>query len=124
MRVLLHSAGESGDDRHSIFRRSTPRRQSERVKLFRFVLNRPNLPPLSLCRKENLVLDYPLQQEKLVPALATTYAFFLSYVKLEDFRALSLNPDAIRFELLPEVSEKEFFIATTIRFSCTRFLPV
>jgi len=53
--------------------------------------------------KETLVLDYPLQQEKLVPALATTYAFFLSYMKLENFRAFSLDPEAIRFELLPEL---------------------
>ena len=48
-------------------------------------------------------MDYPLQQEKLVPALATTYAFFLSYIRLENFRALSLDTEAIRFELLPEV---------------------
>ena len=57
-----------------------------------------------ISRKETLILDYPLQQEKLVPGLATTYAFFLSYMKLENFRALSLAPDAIRFELLPEVN--------------------
>jgi hypothetical protein len=50
-----------------------------------------------------LILDYPLQQEKLVPCLATTYAFFHSFEKLENFRAQILDNDSILFEQLPEV---------------------
>jgi hypothetical protein len=50
-----------------------------------------------------LILDYPLQQEKLVPCLASTYAFFYSFMKLEHFRAEILDTDTILFEQLPEV---------------------
>ncbi|CAF0936129.1 unnamed protein product [Rotaria sp. Silwood1] len=53
--------------------------------------------------KETLVLDYPLQQEKLVPCLATTYAFFYSFIKLENLRAQILDSDIILFEQLPEL---------------------
>jgi acyl-CoA oxidase len=53
--------------------------------------------------KETLILDYPLQQEKLVPSLATTYAFFYSFKKLENFRAQILENDTILFEQLPEL---------------------
>jgi hypothetical protein len=54
-------------------------------------------------RKETLILDYPLQQEKLVPCLATAYAFFHSFKKLENFRREILDNETILFELLPEV---------------------
>jgi len=54
-------------------------------------------------RKETIILDYPLQQEKLVPCLATTYAFFHSAQKIEKFRREILYNETILFELLPEV---------------------
>ncbi|CAF0966451.1 unnamed protein product, partial [Rotaria sordida] len=53
--------------------------------------------------KETLVLDYPLQQEKLVPCIATTYAFFYSFMKLENLRVQILESDIILFEQLPEL---------------------
>ncbi|UJR27411.1 hypothetical protein I4U23_008701 [Adineta vaga] len=53
--------------------------------------------------KETLILDYPLQQEKLVPCVATTYAFFYSFIKLEDLRIQILETDTILFEQLPEL---------------------
>ncbi|CAF2817046.1 unnamed protein product [Rotaria sp. Silwood2] len=53
--------------------------------------------------KETQVLDYPLQQEKLVPCIATTYAFFYSFMKLENLRAQILDNDTILFEQLPEL---------------------
>jgi len=56
-----------------------------------------------ILRKETLILDYPLQQDKLVPCLATTYAFFFTFMKLENFRAAILDSDTILFEQLPEV---------------------
>ena len=58
-----------------------------------------------LTRKENAVLDYPLQQEKLVPCVATTYAFFASFIKLESLRVHILASENILFERLPEVGE-------------------
>lgn len=59
--------------------------------------------------KETLVLDYPLQQEKLVPCLASTHAFFLTFMKLENFRKNILDNEIILFELLPEVMIENIF---------------
>ncbi|CAF0812925.1 unnamed protein product [Adineta steineri] len=53
--------------------------------------------------KETLILDYPLQQEKLVPCIATNYAFFYAFIKLENLRREILDSDTILFELLPEL---------------------
>ena len=56
-----------------------------------------------LKRNEIRILDYPLQQEKLVPCLATTYAFFVSFMKLDTyFSELKTNENAF-LEQLPEV---------------------
>lgn len=62
-------------------------------------------------RKENLIIDYPLQQDKLVPCIATTYAFFTSFIKLENLRKEIIESENILFELLPEVmqNDREFF---------------
>ncbi|CAF5190691.1 unnamed protein product [Rotaria magnacalcarata] len=53
--------------------------------------------------KETLILDYPLQQDKLVPCIASTYAFFYSFMKLENLRAQILDGDIILFDRLAEV---------------------
>ena len=53
-----------------------------------------------------LVLDYPLQQDKLIPCLATNYAFYLSFMQLEKFRAEILSGETILFEQLPEVRRR------------------
>lgn len=53
--------------------------------------------------KENLILDYPLQQNKLTPCIATTYAFFISFIRLENLRKEILESENILFEQLPEL---------------------
>lgn len=53
--------------------------------------------------KENLIIDYPLQQDKLTPCIATTYAFFASFVKLENLRKEIIESENILFEQLPEL---------------------
>ncbi|CAM4852807.1 unnamed protein product [Rotaria socialis] len=53
--------------------------------------------------KETLILDYPLQQDKLVPCIASTYAFFYSFMKLENLRAQILDGDTILFDRLAEL---------------------
>lgn len=50
-----------------------------------------------------LILDYPLQQYKLVPCLATTYSFYCSFMKLETMRLTILAGETIQFDRLPEV---------------------
>ena len=55
-------------------------------------------------RKEMLVIDYPLQQHKLIPCLSTNYAFFSSFMILEKLRVKILAGETIQFERLPEVN--------------------
>lgn len=54
-------------------------------------------------RNETRILDYPLQQEKLVPCLSSTYAFLITFIKLDNyFNQLKKNAK-IYLEQLPEV---------------------
>jgi hypothetical protein len=56
-------------------------------------------------RNETRILDYPLQQEKLVPCLSTTYAFVITFMKLDSyFHRLKTNAK-VYLEQLPEVSD-------------------
>ncbi|CAF3578845.1 unnamed protein product [Adineta steineri] len=52
---------------------------------------------------ETKILDYPLQQEKLVPCLSTTYAFLITFIKLDTyFNQLKMN-EKNYLEQLPEL---------------------
>jgi hypothetical protein len=51
------------------------------------------------------VLDYPLQQEKLVPCLASAYAFLLAFSKLDTYFGELKVDDTRLFQQLPEVSD-------------------
>ncbi|CAF0733727.1 unnamed protein product [Adineta steineri] len=52
---------------------------------------------------ETRILDYPLQQEKLVPCLATAYVFLVSFLKLDTyFNQLKTNKNVF-LEQLPEL---------------------
>ncbi|CAF1500184.1 unnamed protein product [Adineta ricciae] len=53
--------------------------------------------------KETRILDYPLQQEKLIPSLSTTYAFLIAFIKLDRyFFQLKTNDDDY-FRELPQL---------------------
>jgi hypothetical protein len=58
-----------------------------------------------LKRTETRILDYPLQQEKLVPCLATTYAFFVTFMKLDTYFSQLKTNENVFLEQLPEVSD-------------------
>jgi len=58
-----------------------------------------------LKRTETRILDYPLQQEKLVPCLATTYAFFVASMKLDTYFSQLKTNENVFLEQLPEVSD-------------------
>jgi hypothetical protein len=63
-----------------------------------------------LNRNETRILDYPLQQEKLVPCLSTTYAYLIAFIKLDTyFHQLKTN-ESIYLEQLPEVSDPMSFV--------------
>nr|BAK02006.1 predicted protein [Hordeum vulgare subsp. vulgare] len=53
--------------------------------------------------KETRILDYPLQQEKLVPCLASAYAFLVTFLSLNNyFNNLKTN-ETVFFRQLPEL---------------------
>ncbi len=60
-------------------------------------------------RNETRILDYPLQQDKLIPCLSTTYVFLVAFMKLDTyFNQLKLNEN-IFLEQLLEVNKKKIF---------------
>lgn len=56
-------------------------------------------------RSETRVLDYPLQQEKLIPCLASAYAFLSAFFQLDSYFAELKVNQTLLFQQLPEVSD-------------------
>jgi NADH:ubiquinone oxidoreductase subunit 6 (subunit J) len=81
-----------------------------------------------LKRTETRILDYPLQQEKLVPCLATTYAFFVTFMKLDTYFGQLKTNENVFLEQLPEVSDVTSFLFEDyqifVEFSFMLFHPV
>ncbi|UJR20063.1 hypothetical protein I4U23_023196 [Adineta vaga] len=53
--------------------------------------------------KEVRILDYPLQQEKLIPCLATTYVFLMSFLTLDNYCNQLRTNETIFLQQLPEL---------------------
>ncbi|UJR20018.1 hypothetical protein I4U23_023152 [Adineta vaga] len=53
--------------------------------------------------KETRILDYPLQQEKLIPSLSTTYAFLIAFIKLDQYFFQLKSNDDLYLQQLPEL---------------------
>jgi hypothetical protein len=67
-----------------------------------------------LNRNETRILDYPLQQEKLVPCLSITYAFLIAFMKLDNyFNQLKSNTEVF-LQQLPEVNNTMFVLKTLL----------
>ena len=64
---------------------------------------------LFIYRNPTRIIDYPLQQDKLVPCLSSTYAFIIAFLKLNNyFNQLNTN-QKIYLERLSEVNNNLSF---------------